>query len=167
MSFSFVKRLVTTAKSNKNARPTSAIYHSAKKPKHFEASKSTELYVNNVSVKLPTGVNDSNIRDKMATLFARLQRVDPGLVLLPLKKEMTDLPVVVHSSSFPDEFYLLRNCLTIPAFTTKTAKVHCYLQSTKPFNDIKHNNFILPHLKEKGIWTDSHNIASLDVNQIG
>ena len=98
----------------------------------------------------------------MATLFARLQQVDPGLILLPLKKE-SELPVIVQSSSFPDEFHLLRNYLTIPAFTSKTAKVHCYLQSTKRFNDIKHNNFIMPHLKEKGIWIDNHDIESFDV----
>ena len=167
MSFTFVKKPAATTKTSKNVRPSPAIHHSAKKPKHLEASKSTELYVNNVSVRFPTGVNDSNIRDKMATLFARLQRVDPGLVLLPLKKEKTDLPVIVQSSSFPDEFHLLRNYITIPAFTSKTAKVHCYLQSTKRFADIKHNTFILPHLKEKGIWLDSHDIESFDVNQIG
>ena len=167
MSFSFAKKPVATTKSSKNVRPSPAIHHAAKKQKQLEAAKSTELYVNNVSVRFPTGVTDSNIRDKMATLFARLQRVDPGLVLLPLKKDKTDLPVIVQSSSFPDEFHLLRNYLTIPAFTSKTAKVHCYLQTTRRFNDIKHNTFILPHLKEKGIWIESHDIESFDVNQIG
>ena len=167
MSFSFATKTAATTPTTKHTRPPPAAPYDAKRTKHSEATTSTELFVNNVSIRFPTGVTDSNIRDKMAILFATLQRVDPSLVLLPLKKEDTDLPALLSSSSFPSEVHLLRNYLTIPVFSSKTAKVHCYLQSTMRFSAIKFTPFILAYIKKRGSWMDNHDIESFDVTQIG
>ena len=157
---------MTTATPTKT-RPPPAIHHSAKQTKQLDATNSTALYVNNVSIRFPAGINDANLRNKAATFFATMQRVDPSLALLPLKKEESDLPVILSGSSFPTEFRLSQNYFTIPAFTSKLAKIHCYLQTTKRFRVVKFNNFVHSHLWKYGIWIDSHNIESFDIIQVG
>ena len=106
--------------------PPPAIHYSDKQAKSLEATKKTQLYVNNVSIWLPVSVNDTSTCDKVATLFATMQCVDPSLSLLLLKEEKSKLPVILNGLSSPTEIYLLRNNLTIPSFKSKSEKVHCY-----------------------------------------
>ena len=167
MSFVIPAPKATTACQLANTCPPPAIHHFAKKQKQFEVTKSTDFYVNNISIKFPAGVNDVNIRNKAATLFATMQRVDPELILLPLKKSDSDLPVILSGSSFPTETHLLKHYFSIPSFASQSAKVHCYLQTSKRFSDIKFNNFVHSHLQKSRIWIDSHDIESFDVTQVG
>ena len=89
MSFGFSAQKTATAHKPTHIRPPIVVHHAAKKNKQLQATKSAELYVNNLSIRFPVGVNDANIRDTAATLFATMQRVDTGLVLLSLKKEQS------------------------------------------------------------------------------
>ena len=86
MSFVFPPPKVATAGNSKHAIPPTAHHASPKKLKHLNAAKSTEYYVSNVSIRLPASVKENNIRDKIATLFATMQRIDSSLALLPMKK---------------------------------------------------------------------------------
>ena len=167
MSFVILAQKAAKTRRLTNTRPPPAIHHLAKKQKQFESTKKTEIYVNNVSIKFPASVNDVNIRNKAATLFATMQQVDPTLTLLPLKKSEYELPVILRSSSFPTETQLLKHYFSIPSFASKSAKVHCYLQTSKRFSDIKFNNFVYSHLQKSCIWIDSHDIESFDVTQVG
>ena len=106
MSFCFLTIKTATARKYQHQRSPPAIHHAAKKAKHLEVFTLAELFVNNVSIRFPAGVDDDNIRGKGTTIFATMQRVDPGLILLPLKKG-SDLPPILSSSSFPTKYNLL------------------------------------------------------------
>ena len=94
-----------------------------------------------------------------------MQQINPGLALLPLKKNSNLLPIL-SGPSFSTEFNLLCNYLAIPQFASKPAKVHAYLQTTKQFNELKFHPFVHSHLQKSQIWIDSHDIKSFDVLQV-
>ena len=129
MTYAFPKPKAAPVGNNKHAWPPSTTYYSPKKHKALAAAKTTDFYVSNVSIWFPANVTDGNIRDKVATLFATMQRIDPQLALLPMMKETDsdilktkkkDLPAILDGPSFPTETNLLRSYLSIPHFESKS-----------------------------------------------
>ena len=134
-----------------NQQPPPAIHQAAKKARQLEVAKLIQRYVKNIGIKFPVDLNDANVKDKGAILFATMYHIDPGLALLFLKKD-TNLPPLLSPSSFPTKYTLFFNYFSIPHFDSKSAKDHAYLQMTKKFN--RFNSLLL--------FTHTSKIAYLD-----
>ena len=141
MSFYFPTLTTATAHKITNIRPPPTMHHAGKKAKQLEGTKSAELFLKNINIPFPAGVNNANIRDEAITIFATMQRVNPRLALLPLKEKL-EPSAILSGSLLPTEFHLLKNYLRIPAFESKSTKVHVYLQTTKRFNEVRFNPFV-------------------------
>ena len=73
----------------------------ATKAKHLNATKSIEVQVNKTSLRFPIGINDANLREKTASFFSTMQKIDPALFRFPLKDR--EILSILSGPSLPKE----------------------------------------------------------------
>lgn len=107
-----------------------------------------------------------NIQNKIAALFARLQQVDPQLVIFPFNDSSEALPILSGPKipTIPDEFhqYFFTLCLTcqqVEIFTT--------VQSSQQISSIKFSLFIINYMKTHNIFMSTHTIKLTNIIPVG
>ena len=167
MAFNFSVAAASTLSRTKTHHPPPARHYSAKQPKNLDASTTSNNFISNVSIKLPhqKSTDDPAIQNRIAPLFATMQQVDATLAILPLNHK--SLLPLLSGPSLPQEHDLYNKYTTVPFIDLRSSKIHLYFQSTKKFNEIKFNLFVLNHLNKHRIWVETHKIQSHDVTQVG
>ena len=84
-----------------------------KKAREFSPIEPNNQFISNVSFRIPANdIHANKSRNKCASIFARMQQVDPTLVVLPSSNP--DLPPLTTSSSFPTDAALHHPLLLHP-----------------------------------------------------
>ena len=158
---------------NKNdLRPPPALHGSPprKKERTTPPVQNDQVFIGNISFCIPAShFHENELRDKCATIFARLQQIDPSLVVLPSNPNpdtSSDLPPLTSGSSFPTDPETFSLCFSPPNLTHNFGTVHASLQSSTCFNNIKCTQFVVSFLQKHRFFLQQHSMKSVNVSSV-
>ena len=156
-----------SAKRNLRPPPAAGGFPPCKKDKWSSLIQKDQKFINNVSFCIPaTNFHADKVRDKCASIFARLQQIDPTLTLLHIDESSNDPPLTSGPSFpiIPQQYY---RYFSEPVLTCNFGTVHAFLQSSTCFNNIKYAPFFISFLQQHRFFLDLHTISSVNVSQVG
>ena len=127
--------------------------------------KVDKIYQNRVSFRFPLE-QLPQLRNKTASLFARLQHVDAQLSILPNKDFSNCIPIS-SGPTMPKSTKDFYKYFSDPIHRRKQVEIYLTMQSSKKLSEIKYSPFILEYLKTNRIYMSIHIIQSSNVIPVG